>query len=66
MRSAAVEAVLPMTADEVKFLDAILDHGQIEPERLTADAAMADRIKSHPLLRWKAANVRKHKSKGGS
>ena len=56
-------AVLPMTAKEIAFLDRILDHGQIEPELLTADADMAQRIKSHPLLQWKAINVRQHKGK---
>jgi hypothetical protein len=53
--------VLPMTPNEIAFLDQLLDHGQIEPAMLTADAEMADRIRSHPLLQWKAINVRQHK-----
>jgi len=44
-----LEVVLPMNANEIAFLDSLLDHGRIEPERLTADPAMTDRIKSHPL-----------------
>jgi hypothetical protein len=56
-------AILPMTADEMAFLDALLDHGRIQPELLTSDAEMADRIKFHPLLLWKAANVREHGAK---
>ena len=56
-------AVLPMTADEIAFLDAILDHGRIEPERLTSDADMATRITTHPWLLWKALNVGEHKAK---
>ncbi|MCC7408600.1 MAG: nucleotidyl transferase AbiEii/AbiGii toxin family protein [Phycisphaeraceae bacterium] len=56
-------AVLPMTVEELAFLNQILDHGQIQPELLTADAAMAERIKNHPLLRWKAMNVQEHKGK---
>ena len=58
-----LEVVLPMTADEIGFLDSLLDHGRIEPARLTADTDMAARIASHPLLQWKALNVREHRAK---
>jgi len=54
-------AVLPMAANEIAFLDRILDQGEIEPELLTTDGEMADRIRIHPLLQWKAVNVRKHR-----
>ncbi len=57
-----LEIVLPMAPNEIEFLNALLDHGRIEPERLTSDAAMTGRIKSHPLLLWKAVNVREHKA----
>jgi len=60
-----LRVVLPMTDPEVAFLDQILDHGAIKPEFLTADAMLADRIRSHPLLQWKTMNVRKHKEGGG-
>lgn len=53
-------SVLPMTSEEVAFLDHLLDHGRIEPELLTSDADVAARIRSHPLLQWKALNVRRH------
>jgi predicted nucleotidyltransferase component of viral defense system len=53
-------AVLPMREAEIKFLDCILDHGQIKPELLTTDAEMIHRIEVHPLLQWKALNVRNH------
>jgi predicted nucleotidyltransferase component of viral defense system len=56
-------AVLPMSADEIEFLNRILDHGEIQPELLTTDAAMIKRIKTHPLLMWKAQNVRQFKDK---
>ncbi|MBN2133599.1 MAG: nucleotidyl transferase AbiEii/AbiGii toxin family protein [Sedimentisphaerales bacterium] len=59
----ALDVVLPLNAEEKEFLDRILDHGQIEPQLLTSDAKMADKIRSHPLLQWKAANVRQHKGK---
>jgi len=54
-------AVLPMAANEIAFLDRILDQGEIEPELLTTDGEMAERIRIHPLLQWKAVNVRKHR-----
>lgn len=54
-------AVLPMSAEEIAFLDRILDHGEIRAELLTADDAIAERIRTHPLLQWKAVNVRQHK-----
>jgi len=54
-------AVLPMSADEIAFLDRILDHGEIKPELLTTDDESAERIRTHPLLQWKAVNVRQHK-----
>jgi len=54
-------AVLPMSADEIAFLNRILDHGEIKPELLTADDQIAERIRTHPLLQWKAVNVRQHK-----
>jgi hypothetical protein len=59
----ALEAVLPLDAREMKFLDRLLDDGQIEPQLLTDDGEMMDRIRSHPLLQWKAVNVRQHKGR---
>ena len=54
----ALGAVLPLSDVERAFLDRLLDHGEIVPSILTADAAWAERIKQHPLLEWKALNVR--------
>lgn len=58
-----LEVVLPMAANEIEFLNALLDDGRIEPQLLTSDPEMSARITSHPLLLWKALNVREHKSK---
>jgi len=58
-----LKKVLPLVREEKAFLDRLLDHGQIEPVLLTADQDMTERIKAHPLLQWKALNVRQHKSK---
>ena len=51
-------ALLPFTAAEMEFLDRLLDKGEIIPELLTSDEDLQDRIRRHPLLEWKALNVR--------
>lgn len=57
----ALYVVLPLAENEREFLDRLLDHGEIEPSLLTDDSGLKDRINSHPLLAWKALNVRQHK-----
>jgi hypothetical protein len=52
--------VFPFTTEEREFLDSILSQGKIEPSLLTPDPDLQDRIKSHPMLNWKAVNVRQH------
>jgi hypothetical protein len=56
-----LSSLLPFTAPEQGFLDRILDRGEIAPELLTSDEALQNRIRRHPLLEWKAVNVRGHK-----
>lgn len=56
-------AVLPFKANEREFLDRLLDHGEIEPSLLTGDTEVADRIRRHPGLEWKALNVRRLKKR---
>ena len=51
-------AVLPLDDHEREFLDRLLDHGEIKPSLLTDDQALAERIRRHPGLEWKAVNVR--------
>jgi len=53
--------LLPFTAPEQEFLNRILDRGEIAPELLTGDETLQNRIRRHPLLEWKAVNVRNHK-----
>jgi len=55
--------VLPLNEREMDFLNRLLDHGKIQPDLLTTDAALAARITTHPLLLWKAHNVRQFKGK---
>jgi predicted nucleotidyltransferase component of viral defense system len=56
-----LSAVLPFTDSERAFLDQLLDQGIIDPSLLTADPHLQQRIRSQPLLEWKAQNVRRHK-----
>jgi predicted nucleotidyltransferase component of viral defense system len=55
-------ALLPLNDAEQEFLGRLLDHGEMEPTLLTNDADLADRIRRHPGLEWKAQNVRQFKS----
>lgn len=56
-----LEIVLPFTDQEREFLDLLLDHGEIKPELLTTDESVVERLNSHPLLKWKAFNIKKSK-----
>ena len=59
----ALEIVLPLSKQEIAFLNLVLDQGEIDPAILTADKELIERIKRHPLLEWKAINVQQQKSK---
>ncbi len=54
--------VLPFSDDEMEFLDSLNNHGVIKPELLTDDAELITRISSHPMLQWKALNVRDYRA----
>ncbi|MBN2688427.1 MAG: nucleotidyl transferase AbiEii/AbiGii toxin family protein, partial [Deltaproteobacteria bacterium] len=56
-----LSSLLPFTALEQEFLDQILDRGEIASELLTGDETLQNRIRRHPLLEWKAVNLRNHK-----
>lgn len=56
-----LKPIISFKSNEREFLDRLLDHGEILPTLLTGDAELAGRIASHPLLLWKAMNVRQHK-----
>ncbi len=57
-----VATLLPFNVQEREFLDRLLDHGEVKPDLLTGDGDLADRIRRHPGLEWKAQNVRQFKS----
>lgn len=52
--------LLPFRENELEFLNLLLEKGQIRGELLTQDHSLAKTISSHPLLEWKAINVRRH------
>jgi predicted nucleotidyltransferase component of viral defense system len=53
--------VLPMTGDELEFLRRLNAEGEIAPELLTADPNLRAIIGAHPMLQWKAINVRQRR-----
>lgn len=57
----ALSELLPFNDGERAFLDLLLDAGEIRANLLTSDAALQERIQVHPLLKWKAQNVRRYK-----
>lgn len=56
-----LSVVLPFTDSETEFLNLLLDRGAIVPSLLTSDKDLQERISRHPLLEWKAFNVRQYK-----
>jgi len=56
-----LSAVLPLNDAEIEFLNLLLDDARIDATLLTDDIELQRRIESHPLLKWKALNVRQHK-----
>lgn len=56
-------SLISFTPAEREFLDRLLDHAEIKPSLITSDEALAERIAQHPLLAWKAENVRRYKKR---
>lgn len=59
----ALKVVLPLSKQEMAFLNLVLDQGIIDPTVLTADKELITRIERHPLLEWKTINVKQEKGK---
>jgi hypothetical protein len=57
----ALGVVLPLSVSEMEFLNRLNGTGEIALSLLTSDQELAERIASHPLIMWKAQNVRDHK-----
>jgi hypothetical protein len=55
----AVERLLSWSPAERRFLDRLHDEGVVDAEALHADPVVRERIRTQPMLLWKAQNVRK-------
>jgi len=53
-----LSGILPLSDDEMGFLDSLNDQGEIVPDRLTNDEDLKMIVSGHPGLQWKALNVR--------
>jgi len=59
----ALGPLLAWTDREQRFLDLILDAGEIVPEALVDAPEVQDRIRMQPMLNWKAQHVRERRAK---
>lgn len=50
---------LPLRENEIGFLDALLEFGEIKPQLLTDKRDFQDRVKIHPAIRWSAYNAKR-------
>ena len=57
-----LSTLLPLNAAELEFLDRLLENGEVEPSLLTANPDLQRRIRSQPLLDWKARHVRQFRN----
>jgi predicted nucleotidyltransferase component of viral defense system len=58
-----ISIVLPFVENEREFLNRLLDHGEVDGALLTSDQEMIECIQNHPLLQWKALNVRQYRNR---
>ena len=58
-----VSPLLSFAEQEAEFFDRLLDHGDLKLDLLTADSEQIARIEQHPLLQWKALNVKTYKQR---
>ncbi|HBC71853.1 MAG TPA: nucleotidyl transferase AbiEii/AbiGii toxin family protein [Coxiellaceae bacterium] len=59
----SLQTLLPLRANEIAFLDALLDYGEIRPEMITENLQLQKNIKSHPALHWAVFNTQRNKSR---
>jgi hypothetical protein len=56
-----LSAVFPLKKAEMDFLNLLLEEGRIRAELLTNDPVVCENINEHPMLKWKALNVRHYR-----
>lgn len=59
--SPAMAPLLTWSDGERRFLERLTTEGEIEPEALHDDPDVQNRIRTQPMLRWKAEQVRKRR-----
>jgi len=60
-----VEPFLELRPEEREYVE-LMQRGELRPELLfPADEEMADRLRRHPALQWKASNARQYRSSSG-
>ena len=57
------DSLLVWSEGERRFLDRLLDQGDLDPSLLHTDPAIQHRVLAQPMLRWKAQNVRQHRAR---
>ena len=53
-----MRSFLPLPPEHLEFLNRLNDQGEIAPELVTQDAGMCALLRAHPMMNWKAVNVR--------
>jgi hypothetical protein len=53
--------ILEWSDGERRFLDRLLDQGEIEPQHLTDDEGLRARIAKQPMLQWKQKHIREYR-----
>jgi hypothetical protein len=61
--SPALGRLLDWSPEERRFLDRLLDDGEIEAETLHDDPAVQEWVRKQSMLVWKARHVREHRRK---
>lgn len=58
-----LEKVIHFNGHELTFLTNIIDHGEIVPELITQEPKLIELLNRHPLLLWKARNVKEYRKR---
>jgi len=51
--------LLPLPPEHQEFLERLIEHGEIAPELVTDDPEMRTLLQQHPMMNWKAQNIRR-------
>lgn len=57
----SLNLLLPFNSNEMKFLDQLIEHAEIQSSLLTDDKRLVERIEVQPALQWKVRNIKKIK-----